>query len=637
MIDCIGKEFLTTNIEAGEYSYIQEAGSTEKLEKAVGHSISHFKIDIRLENEGVAVLIETKQKFTKKDEQQLAEYVEEERALHKGMKIIAILANTSNDKIKVWKYSVDESNLLKDETVLDKMQHYVKLFDVSRQNDRERVMKNTYNLNELLHKKDIDERLRSQFVGTTLLYIKDMVNAIGSLIGSTEIDNALKEKLDEAWGLKSAEEIRAGIKNTLDNLLDNSDNKTKKIELLQKVVLNDQKVKKLKIKDWIEILDTILMDIYRYINADSSEGQDILNLFFIAFNKYTGKADKNQAFTPDHITEFMCQITDVDRTKVVLDGTCGSGSFLVQAMVKEIADCRRGKTEEEAKELIRKVKESHIFGIEIDEKAYGLSTTNMLIHGDGNSNIKFGSIFDSKKFIQEADPDIILMNPPYNAKPIGIPESYKTTWTTKAKDGKEDPTKGFVFVHFLSEVIKDLNLQKEKAGKPTKKVKLAVLLPVAAAIGTSQIITDEKIAMLEDNTLEAVFTLPNEIFYPGASACACCMLFTLGVPHPEDKETFFGYCKDDGFKKRKNLGRVEQFNANNESLWKSIEKEWLYLFRNHKSEPGKSSTTAVSGNDEWLCEAYMKTDYTLIKEDDFQQTLNSYLAYLVKEGKIYES
>lgn len=109
------------------------------------------------------------------------------------------------------------------------MQHYVKLFDVSRQNDRERVMKNTYNLNELLHKKDIDERLRSQFVGTTLLYIKDMVNAIGSLIGSTEIDNALKEKLDEAWGLKSAEEIRAGIKNTLDNLLDNSDNKTKKI------------------------------------------------------------------------------------------------------------------------------------------------------------------------------------------------------------------------------------------------------------------------------------------------------------------------------------------------------------------------------------------------------------------------
>lgn len=633
MIDRIGKEYLTANIEAGEYSYVQEAGSKEKLEKAVGHAVKHFKLDIRFENNSVAVLIETKQSFTKADEKQLAEYVEEERALHKGIKIIAILANTNNDKIKVWRYFVDDSHLLKEETVLDTMEHYVKLFDTARQNDKERVMKNTYDLNELLHKKDIDEKLRSQFVGTTLLYIKDRVKKTGA----TRIDDALKDKLDDVWKMMSAEEIRAGIKNTLDNLLDNSENKTKKIELLQKNVLNDQKVKKLKIKDWIEILDTILMDIYRYIDADSSEGQDILNLFFIAFNKYTGKADKNQAFTPDHITEFMCRITDVDRTKVVLDGTCGSGSFLVQAMVKEIADCRRDKTEKEAEELIRQVKEKHIFGIEVEEKAYGLSTTNMLIHGDGNSNIKFGSIFDSKKFIMEADPDIILMNPPYNAKPIGIPAAYKTTWTAKAKDGKEDPTKGFVFVHFISDVIKELNDLKEKAGKPTKQVKLAVLLPVAAAIGTSDIIEKEKIAMLENNTLEAVFTLPNEIFYPGASACACCMLFTLGKPHSEEKETFFGYCKDDGFKKKKNLGRVEQFNVDSESLWKKIEKEWLYLFRNHKAEPGKSATVVVNGESEWLCEAYMKTDYNTLKEEDFQRTLNDYLAYLVKEGNIYES
>ena len=92
-------------------------------------------------------------------------------------------------------------------------------------------------------------------------------------------------------------------------------------------------------------------------------------MFFIVFNKYTGKADKNQAFTPDHITEFMCRITGVDRTKRVLDATCGSGSFLVQAMVKELADCRRGKTEDEAATLMKKVKEEHIFGIEVEEKS----------------------------------------------------------------------------------------------------------------------------------------------------------------------------------------------------------------------------------------------------------------------------
>ena len=57
--------------------------------------------------EDVVVLVETKQNFAKVDEEQIAEYLAEERVLHYGKKIIAILANTNDDKIKVWKSSVD--------------------------------------------------------------------------------------------------------------------------------------------------------------------------------------------------------------------------------------------------------------------------------------------------------------------------------------------------------------------------------------------------------------------------------------------------------------------------------------------------------------------------------------------------
>lgn len=636
MVDTVGKEFLTSNIEAGEYSYVQAAGGKSQLEAKVGHSISHFKLDIRFECEDVVVLIETKQNFVSSDEEQLREYLEEERAIHPGRKAICILANTNNDKIKVWKSFVDDEHLLKDESMLDRMEHYVKLFKINKSNDRETVLKNTYALNELLHKKDIDENLRSQFVGTSLLYIKDLVKKKGVVSITKEFVDSLKEM----WSLMTPKGIRGAIEGVLSDLLDGSDNKTKKIELLQKNVLGNQKVRALKTTDWMDILETIILNIYRYIDTDSSEGQDILNMFFIAFNKYTGKADKNQAFTPDHITEFMCRVTGVDRTKCVLDATCGSGSFLVQAMVKELADCRRGKREAEAKDLMKKVKEEHIYGIEIEEKAYGLATTNMLIHGDGNSNIKFGSCFDCKDFIKQADPDIILMNPPYNAKPIGIPAMYKANWG-KSKDGKEDPTKGLVFIHYLSDIVQEMNEEREQNGLPRKTVKMAVLLPVSAAIGTKNVIQEEKIAMLEHNTLEAVFTLPNEIFYPGASVSACCMVFILGESHVKAdgtvKETFFGYYKEDGFKKKKALGRVEQFDENGDSKWKAIEEEWLRLFRNHKSVDGLSATAEVSGEDEWLCEAYMKTDYSKLTEDDFQQTLNNYLAYLMKEGKIYES
>ena len=61
------------------------------------------------------------------------------------------------------------------------------------------------------------------------------------------------------------------------------------------------------------------------------------------------------------------------------------------------------------------------------------------------------------------------------------------------------------------------------------------------------------------------------------------------------------------------------------------------LFDRKAVEDGKSAVQKVDGDDEWLCEAYMKTDYTKLTVDDFQKTLNNYLAYLVKEGKVYES
>lgn len=644
MIERIGSRYLTANTEENEYSYVFEAGGKANLSALMGYMPKHFMLDLRFEKDNVVVLIETKLVATDADKSQLEEYLKIERSIHLGKKVICILANINNDRIRVWRTMMDDEHELKDETVLDTMEHYVSLFQATVMNDRERVLKNTYGLNVLLHKKDIDEKLRSQFVGTVLLYVKNLVKRLGL----TKIDQSAKDSVNVALELMTAVQIRAGIEEVLSDLLDNSDekdkkdNKAKKIELLQRNVVRNQKVQALNKDSWVEIIDTILMDIYRYINQDSAEGQDILNLFFIAFNKYTGKADKNQAFTPDHITEFMCRITEVDHTKRVLDGTCGSASFLVQAMVKELADCRRGHTADETVHLQDIVKKRNIYGIEVEEKAFGLAVTNMLIHGDGNSNIKLGSCFDKVNFIKLADPDIILMNPPYNAKPLGIPDKYKDDWG-KAKDGKEDPTKGFVFVQYFSDVIKKLNEEKQADGINPKTVKMAVLLPLACAIGTSSIIKSVKASLLKENTLEAVFSLPAEIFYPGASVCVCCMLFTLGQPHVKPdgtvRSTFFGYCKEDGFVKKKNLGRVEQFNKDIDgnpttSKWKEIEAEWLDLFERKAVVDGKSAVERVGADDEWLCEAYMKTDYSTLTEVDFQRTLNNYLSYLVKNGQI---
>jgi type I restriction enzyme M protein len=558
IIATVGRDYLESNIENDEFSY-PKAYKNASLEFApISRDGRTFQnIDVRFVKENVTVLIETKADFSKdleKSKEQLSAYVEYEKKLT-GNKIVAILANTSNDNIMVWRGVVSDGDFMPKETALRSMDEYVDFY-TSKINNKEKVMANTFKLNELLHKHGISEKLRSQFVGTCLL--------------------ALKNGLDYKSISLTPAQIRIRIKEVLGELLNKDINKAEKLALLNKNVLESQDVRALKIADFREILIDIDNNILPFINDKSTSGQDLLNLFFVTFNKYVGKSDKNQAFTPDHITDFMAKVTGVNKRSIILDPCCGSGSFLVRAMTQALDDCA---TEAE-QESVRK---NQIIGIEFDENIYGLATTNMLIHSDGNSNIKQGSCFEFIDWIKEKRPNIILMNPPYNAQRKHLPEIYTKKW---AKDKKEDPSKGFYFVKYIADTLNSINIH----------ATLAVLLPVACAIGTTGEIANIKKEILLENTLDAVFTLPNEIFYPGASASACCMVFKIGKKHSDisNPDTFFGYYKDDGFRKKKNLGRVEQIDtATGKSKWVEIENQWISLYRKRKSVDGYSATHKV--------------------------------------------
>lgn len=603
IIQIIGREFLVSNIENGEFSYPQafkEYGIPfEGIEKS--GSVNQF-LDMRFTNGKITILVETKQDFRKglkKAIDQLTSYVQYEKALT-GNKIIAILANTNNDDIMVWRGAISDSNHLSEEYKLKSFREYADYY-TTKTNDKEKIMRNTYALNELLNLHGIQERLRSQFVGTCLLTLK---NSKARLLGE---------------GM-STSMIRGEMKNILNALLDGDQNKKDKLELLSRNILDSQDIRDLPDASFQKILREIHDNILPFINDRSTAGQDLLNLFFVTFNKYVGKADKNQAFTPDHIADFMARVVEVNRYSKVLDPCCGSGSFLVRAMMQAMDDCST-ETEQNL------VKKCNIYGIEFDENVYGLATTNMLIHSDGNSNIRRGSCFDFAKDILGDSSivhpgwniDIVLMNPPYNGTRKTMPESYTKTWGDSTK---QDPSKGMYFVKWVADTV--------------RKGKLAVLLPMACAIGTTGEISRLKKELLREHTLDAVFSLPSEIFYPGASAMACCMIFSLGKRHDSSKPTFFGYYKEDGFTKKKNLGRVERVYQDGTGVWGEIENRWLDLYRSRGSIDGKSALHCVTGDDEWLAEAYMKTDYSKLSDDDFVLTRNAYLAYLIMNGRFSE-
>ena len=596
IINKVGRKYLQSNIENDEYSYLKglkEVGKDYKDYMMPSAKRNYKDLDIRFANNRVSVLVETKNNFDKWNKteiyEQLQHYVRYEKELT-GNKIVALITNTEDSRTLMWYGSepvISDENVIKNKPVLS-FDEYSDIF-FSSVNNKNKVIQSTYELNELLHECGVGEKIRSQFVGTCLLALKN---------GLTFQNQTTKQ-------------IVGGIEDILTNLLDKNLNKAEKLTILKVRVLESQDVRDLTSDEFTRILNKIKKEILPYINDKSTMGQDLLNLFFTTFNKYVGKTDKNQAFTPDHIVHFMCNVVNVNRNSRVLDPCCGSGAFMVRALTEAMDDC---DTEEER----NRVKKEQIYGIEYDDTAFGLSTTNMLIHGDGNSNVIQGSCFDKEDFIKDARINVVLMNPPYNAQKKNCQPEYVKTWSSNTK---EDPSKGFHYVHYVA--------SKVKTGK------LAVLLPMSCAIGTSSEIKKFKELMLEEHTLDAVFSLPNDVFHPGAAAIAVCMVFNLGVRHKNSpiKETFFGYFKDDGFRKKKNLGRVEKTDENGNGLWNDIQEEWLKLYRNRETKIGLSVTKEVNANDEWLAEAYMDTDYSKLNQNDFEKVLNKYLGYLISNGE----
>jgi RM-cspCI len=622
IIGLIGKEFLTSNIENSEFSY-------EKALKAIGKNyldyldkdcaIKHKNLDLRFSNERLSILVETKadiSKNLKKNLKQLQSYLNMERALTDN-KVIAVLASTNNSLIRIYygiDFSISEDDFQKEEIRLKSFLEYEDIYFGVKNNKLE-IIKNTYKLNELLHKYGIKERIRSQFVGTCLLALKHgLVYSLPKDKEEVIKDNGVESKKVIRKETIKNSQIRTGIKDILEELLEQDLNKAEKIVILKKNVIDSQDIIDLDVQDFQNILRKIENGILPFINEKNTLGQDLLNLFFTTFNKYVGKADKNQAFTPDHIVKFMCEIAGINRNSRILDPCCGSGAFLVRALTTALDDCSTDKE----KEIVKK---KHIYGIEFEEIAYGLATTNMLIHGDGNSNISKDNMFNKDDdYFDEGKFDVILMNPPYNAHKKHSDPNYTKKWGDKTTT---DPSKGFHFVYHIA--------------KKVKKGKLAVLLPTSCAIGNKKYsdITSFKEKMLQENTLLAVFSLPPDIFHPGATASACCMLFELGVRHERANinGTFFGYYKNDGFVKKRNLGRIEKI-ENGESEWEKQYDIWLKLFNEKIEKAGYSVIKKVTHNDEWLAEAYMETDYSNLTESDFEKTIRDFISFKIKTGEI---
>jgi type I restriction-modification system DNA methylase subunit len=313
---------------------------------------------------------------------------------------------------------------------------------------------------------------------------------------------------------------------------------------------------------------------------------DALGVFYHEFIKYSGGDGSGLGIvlTPQHLTEFMCDVAGVNKNSTVVDICCGSASFLVTAMSKMFKNANPRE--------MATIRQERLYGVEFDDGLYTLAIANMIIRQDGKSNVYKGDCFNAEivNELKTKNINIGLINPPYSQ-------------TDKSE------------LEFVEQLLNILNVGGVGA----------VVVPMSCAIGTK--FKEVRERLFKKHTLKAVFSMPDDIFYPTGTN-TCVMVWEAHKPHDPKKQTFFGYCKNDGFVKAKKLGRIDKHGR-----WEKIKNEWLDLYHNLKVKNGLSAMKSVSWQDEWLCEAYMETDYSKLTQTDFETSVKNYLAYLVKADK----
>lgn len=300
--------------------------------------------------------------------------------------------------------------------------------------------------------------------------------------------------------------------------------------------------------------------------------------------------------TPRYVTTLMAKMAHTNKDSFVWDKAMGSAGFLVSAMdimVKEATDKIVDK--QELADKIKHIKEQQLLGVEILGNIYILAVLNMILMGDGSSNVLNG---DSHDFtLPNTFPaNVFLLNPPYSAT-----------------------GKGFNFV--------------EEALSQMTDGYACILIQDSAGNGQGLPYTKR---ILTNNTLEASIKMPVGLFGSKASVSVYIFVFKVNRPHEDDDEVLFIDFSEDGYSRQNRKKSTQEVNLRDTDNAVARYDEVLALTLGKK--PKTSYYTEANGKvirdtitlngDDWLFTQHQKID-TTPTEEDFKRTVANYLSWKV--------
>ena len=303
--------------------------------------------------------------------------------------------------------------------------------------------------------------------------------------------------------------------------------------------------------------------------------------------------------TPSYVATLLVKLARVNKDSFVWDFATGSAGLLVAAMNEMLDDAKKTlKSPEEINRKSAEIKAKQLLGLEILSNIYMLATLNMILMGDGSSNIlNKDSLndFDGKYGFGNTDDDFpadaFVLNPPYSAKGNGM-----------------------IFV--------------EKALSMMKKGYAAIIIQGSAGSGKA---VEYNKKILEKNTLLASIKMPIDLFVGKSSVQTYIYVFKIGEAHEKDETVKFIDFSNDGYTRTNR--KKASVNLRDTDIAKGRYAELVDLVRFGKKKLNiftekeyYEGTIDPTKGDDWNQSAPVDTKPTL---EDFKKTVADYLAWEV--------
>lgn len=329
-------------------------------------------------------------------------------------------------------------------------------------------------------------------------------------------------------------------------------------------------------------------NIYKDIKFTNSV-HDYIGSFYSEFMSYGGDGQGlGIVLTPAHITDLFCELVDIKPDDVVFDPCTGTGGFLIASMHKMLE-----QVEDNDSHAQRRIRQEQLHGIELQSYMFTIATTNMILRGDGKSNLLNDNFLNQNpaQIQSQIAPTVGMINPPYSM-------------AKRTKDNNQ------LEINFISKMLDGL----VEGGRGI------AIVPQSTVVGVGKVAKEIKADILKRHTLEGVITLQKDTFY-GVGVNACIVVFTAGIPHDSNYEAKFIDFKDDGYKVAKHIGLVETSEAQDKK------ERLLNVWRNEAEAPNEFCVESiVKPDDEWLHSFYYFDDRPPT-ENDFKESVNDYLSF----------